>query len=163
MPLEYDHKTAEAWPEGNYPAVLSYVKDGKSKKGNPMQEWTFDVYDDANDRKQQITEYVTAQAAFKIKQLAAALGQTVAFQRDQFQADNWIDSQLTVALSIETNEEFGDKNRIQRISARAGVPVKPVQAAQSRRPSAMERMMDAPVQTVPADDNQQITDADIPF
>jgi hypothetical protein len=125
MGIDYDPDDAvTAWPEGDYDAVLKDVKESTSKRkpdgsgGNPMEVWTFQVYDDAG-REQTITEYVVVPAAtFKIKQLAAALGRKAEFERRTFQADTHIGETVRVVLGVEAEDGFDDKNRIRKFKAR---------------------------------------------
>ena len=51
MPLTYNPADAStAWPEAQYTAMLQSVMDRKSKAGGDMQELSWIVYDDANNR-----------------------------------------------------------------------------------------------------------------
>lgn len=121
MPISYEPKDAEtAWPEGDYEGVLMAVKDKTSKVkpdgsgGKPMQVWTVQVYHQ-DGRSQDIDEYVVIPGAtFKIRQLAAALGKTKEFEAGRFQADDYINANVTVTLSIEAQDGFDDKNRIKK-------------------------------------------------
>lgn len=171
MPLQYNHKDASnAWPEANYPAVLISVEDAVSKtSGNPMEVWTFEVFNDATGKKQELKDYVSSNAIFKIKQLAMALGQMADFKANKFHAEAWINSNVMLGLIIEDDPQYGEKNRIGRISAVPGSPVPPVAShpaapapTGSRRVSAAERILNAPVETIPAD-TQVMDDASIPF
>jgi hypothetical protein len=117
MPLPYNPAdAATAWPEADYPATLIKVEDAISKtSGQPMQVWTFEVFDDANDRKQTIKDYVTAKAAFKLRDLAKALGQSDAFKAGTFQADENVGCNVLASLVIEQQDGYDDKNKIGRV------------------------------------------------
>ena len=171
MPLEYNAKDAvTVWPDGKYPATLVKVEDATSKKkpdgsgGNPMQVWTFKVFDDVQGREQLISDYVVIPAAtFKIKQLAAALGEEQAFNDGYFQADNCIEAAVTVELKTESTPGFDDKNRIKKIlpAAQAAAPTPP--ARQPQRQSQAERILDAHPVKAGANDAPPIDNESIPF
>ncbi|HVV74106.1 MAG TPA: hypothetical protein VHI52_21815 [Verrucomicrobiae bacterium] len=183
MPLKYDAKDAvSAWHAGRYAATLTYVEDSVSKKksdgtgGNPMQVWTFEVYNDATGKKQAITEYVVIPAAtFKIKQLARALGREQEFDANRFQADDHLSESVTVELKVEQQDGFDDKNRITKILPPAGAQgrsasappqtsAKPSAAPRRSSPSAAERMLNAdPVAAGQPRDADAPPDDNIPF
>jgi hypothetical protein len=162
--FEYDHKDAEtAWPEGQYPATFLGALDGISKTSKqPMQTWTFEVYDNANDRKQTIKDYVTPAALFKVRQLAGALNKAAEFKANKFYPEDHAGASVMLSLIIEPSDgQFDEKNKIARISAAPGT-AKPTTAAEkmlSPQPSLSSKAM----QTVPADSQPPIKDEDIPF
>lgn len=144
MPLDYDPKKVnKCWPDGDYDAVLKGVADKISKSsGSDMQEWTIEVYH-PDGRKQLISEYVTSASAFKIKQLAQALGLAAAFEAGTFQADDHEGADFMVSLITEKQEGYDDKNRIKKfLSPKA-------------KPTAMAAALDAA--------GPQFKNDDIPF
>src|SRR5688500_14139330 len=101
--IQYNPKDAsKCWDKGDYNAVLLTVEDGFSQKtGNPMQTWQVECYRD-DGKKQVIKEHVVIPGAlFKVKQLAQALGKVDDFNDGQFQPEDHIGANFTVALIIE--------------------------------------------------------------
>lgn len=145
--FEYDPKDAEtAWLEGQYPATFLGALDTTSKSTNqPMQVWTFEVYDDANGRKQVIKDYVTKAALFKVRMLASALNRADEFKAGKFMPEDHIGSMVAVKLIVEQQDGYDDKNKIDRISANPG----------TAKPS--------PAKTAKAETVPQIKEDDIPF
>jgi hypothetical protein len=113
MGVKYNPKDAsEAWPVGEYDATLIEVTETVSKSsGNDMEVWKFKLYG-PDSREMTIREYVTSAAVFKIKALAKAFGKLAEFQREQFNAADYINQNLTIELKVETHDEYGDQNRI---------------------------------------------------
>lgn len=163
MPVDYNPKDAvQVWTEADYDATLTKVEDKTSKVkpdgsgGNPMQVWTFEVFHQ-DGRTQLISDYVVIPAAtFKIKQLAIALGKKADFDAGQFQADDYIGAGVIVALTIEAQDGFDEKNRIGKIKAPgADSPAQPSLSRQAPAP----RMQQKPI---PTEADQPIME-DIPF
>jgi hypothetical protein len=114
MPLHYDPKAAtSAWPEGEYPASLESVTDTHSKStGAQMQVWAFRVYH-PDGRDMLLKDYVVEATAFKIKNLAKALGRLADFDSGKFQADDHQGASVGVKLKIEEGKDgYDDKNKI---------------------------------------------------
>ncbi len=177
--IEYDPKDAvNVWEAGDYDAQLTKVESKTSKSsGKPMDVWTIEAYHPGGP-SQLITEYVTAAAAFKIKQLAIALGRKSEFEAGTFQAEDHIGAGFKVALTIEESDQFGDKNKIGRFKpADASAPTPPVQRQQGRQnvqqqntapvarrdPRNEQRERVAAGGPAPFSDEQQFKDQDIPF
>lgn len=140
MPIDYNPKDAvQCWAPGDYQATLTNVEDKTSKAGNPMQVWTFRAYHD-DGREQLITDYVVIPAAtFKIKQLAVALGKKADFDGGTFQADDYINSDVTLELVVDQQDGYDDKNKVKKVrnvrdiaDAAAPIPTRP--APQRKQP-----------------------------
>ncbi len=167
MGLPYNPKDAEScWPEGDYDAILNSSEDTVSKtSGADMEVWQIGVYH-PDGREQTIKEYVTASAAFKIKQLATALGKKADFEAGTFHAEDYIGAAFTVALSIEAQDGYDDKNRVAKFKAKT---IQPPQRLQTQRAPATigagvrEKMAAKPAATNPIPDGAEFTDSDIPF
>lgn len=161
MPVDYNAKDASnCLPADTYDAELVKVEDKKSKVkpdgsgGNPMQVWTFRVF---GDREVFVTEHVVIPAAtFKIKQLAKALGREDDFKANRFQADDYIGAGVKLALVIETQEGFDEKNKVAKFlpagEAEAAPPARTLPPRPTRQPV-----------TSPISDEQKFKDDDIPF
>lgn len=169
MPITYNASdAASAWPEEDYQATLQNVEDGTSKSsGNPMQTWTLEVFA-PDGRTQTIKEYVVVPAAtFKIKQLAAALGKSREFEAGQFQADDYIGQSFVVALKIEKQDGYDDKNRIAKFKAperKPGARPAGVPASKSPLTDAMRaKLANRPAPTNPIPEDAAFTDSEIPF
>lgn len=160
MTFSYNPKDAErAWPEGYYPAEIKDVTPSVSKSSQqPMLVLTYVVFDDQQDRQQELKDYITKASTFKLKQLAKALGQLDDFNAGTFDAEAWALSRVSLYLTIENDPQYGDKNRIQSINPVApAAPVAPVvKKPVAKRPPPT--VQPAPSQTVPA-----IPEDDIPF
>lgn len=128
MGVKYNPKDAsEAWPVGEYDATLIEVTETVSKSsGNDMEVWKFKLYG-PDSREMMIREYVTSAAVFKIKALAKAFGKLAEFQREEFNAADYINQNLTIELKVETHDEYGDQNRIKSY--------KPSRVTQQPRPA----------------------------
>lgn len=171
--IDYDPKDAvTVWPEADYDAVLKNVEEKTSKtSGNQMEVWTFEVYND-DGRKQTIWEYVTATAAYKIKQLAVALGRKSEFDARKFHAENHIGAGVKLALFIDEQLGYEDKNKIGRIkpadapaaSEPAPPPGRQSFAEQNGNRSMKQDILDRrqPISS-PVGSDQQFRDEDIPF
>lgn len=154
MGINYDPKNVgKAWPEADYHATLTNVEDAVSKSsGDDMEVWTITVYNDAGIT-QTIKDYVTAGAAFKIKQLAKALDRKADFESGKFHAEDYIGSSFLASLKIEEDDEYGDKNKIKTYKS------KPASTANSLKAHTSNR----PVQNTLTAAGTGIPDADIPF
>lgn len=165
--MQYNPKDASnCWPDGDYDATLTKVEDGVSKKsGNEMQTWTFEVYHN-DGRKQIISDYVTVPACtFKIKQLAIAMGQKAEFEAGTFDASNYINSGVIVALITEESDGFDDKNRIKKVKpagAKVELPTSSPRPSVSNNPISAARPQRQAV-TSPIGSDEQFKEEDIPF
>lgn len=170
MPLDYDPKqAASCWPEGDYAAVLELVEDKVSKAGNDMQVWTIRIYNDAGNERT-IKEYVTASSAFKLRQLAGALGKNAEFKAGKFQADDHIGSGFTAGIIIEAGGgEYDDQNKIGKYksSGTTEAPSIPTTPRPTTRTGAVAGSLKAKAKaqtvTSPISDDEVIKDEDIPF
>jgi hypothetical protein len=170
MGIPYNAKDAEScWPEGDYDAVLNSSEDTVSKtSGADMEVWQIGVFH-PDGRDQTIKEYVTASAAFKIKQLATALGRKADFEAGTFHAEDYIGASFTVALSVESQDGYDDKNRVAKFKAKAQkVSPPPARPAPTRAPATIgagvrEKMAAKPAATQPFGETQEFKDDDIPF
>lgn len=153
----YNHEdAATAWAEGQYSAVFLGATDSTSKStGQPMQVWTFDVYNDATGKKQTITDYVTAASLFKVRMLASALNRSQEFKENRFFPEDHAGQGVMVALKIESSDQFDDKNKIARISAKLATGAQAAHAAPPASPKPASRQQVSPATasgTVPIDD-----------
>jgi hypothetical protein len=163
--FQYDSKNAEtAWEAGNYPAVFKGAIDGVSKStGNEMQTWTFEVFDNRNDRKQVIKEYVTASSLFKVRQLAQALGKSEDFKANNFYPEDHAGANVLVELKIEQQDGFDDKNRIVKIlPPPVARPTTLPTATTRRRQTNSEKILNAQPKAQDVE-SPVIADVDIPF
>lgn len=152
MPIEYNPKDAtQCWDAGEYDAVLVKVEDSVSKRkpdgsgGNPMQVWTFRAYH-PDGREQLVTEYVVVPAAtFKIKQLAGALGRGPDFTTGQFQAEDHINANVILVLTVEQQEGYDDKNRVAKYLPAGGTsPARTPDAGYDEVPGTQDPVRRAP-------------------
>ena len=168
MALNYNPKDAEkCWPEGDYDAVLMTVDDTVSKtSGADMEVWQIGCYH-PDGREQTIKEYVTAAAAFKIKQLAIALGRKADFDNGTFHAEDFVNASFIVSLSVEEQDGYDDKNRVAKFKPKAVRP--PSKPNSPPRPPATigagvrEKLASKPPAQQPFGDEAAFTDSEIPF
>jgi len=131
--MKYDPKDAEGnvFEPGEYEATLSAVVDGVSKtSGAEMQTWTFEVYH-PDGRRKEVKDYVTAKAAYKIRDLADAIGKRAEFDAAGFDAINNIGEAVVVCLK---HDEFNGQtnNKIKYITAPKAGAAKPVRTADGK-------------------------------
>jgi hypothetical protein len=172
--VEYNPEDAQTcWPEKgsdgkpiDYQAVLKVVEDKTSKVkddgsgGNPMQVWTFEVYN-SDGRKQLIKDYVTVPACtFKIKNLARAFNEEAKFKARAFRARKHLNDSLVVNLVIDEQVGFDDQNKIGRLKPAAPKQY-PRDAASIRREREHVGAGSAPEK--PYGDEQQFKEDEIPF
>ena len=171
MGINYDPQEASknCWPIGDYDAVLQTVEDGISKNsGADMEIWQIGCYH-PDGREQTIKEYVTASAAFKIKQLATALGKKSDFEAGTFHAEDYIGASFAVALSIEESDGYDDKNKVARFKSRSvrsapSAPARPpTRAPASIAQGVREKVSARPAPSQPFGEEQAFKEADIPF
>lgn len=170
MPIDYDPKQAAGcWPPGDYDAVLEKVEDKVSKSsGNDMQVWTLKVYN-SDGQERTVWDYVTASAAFKIRQLAEALGLKREFEAKNFQADDHAGANLRVELTIESQDGYDDKNKVKRYlpAAAPAIPATPpartAAPAQPKPGTLKQAVKQRPAPQSPLSEEPQFTDDDIPF
>lgn len=150
MAWSYNPKdAASAWDAGDYEATIVKVDEGTSgSSGAPMLTVTFKVYN--GDKERTIKDYiVNPSTLFKLKKLAVAIGEGVAFGLGQFDPGDHLNANLLLTLAVEESDEYGDQNKIKGY--------KPL----SRQPSAK------PAGSMPvaasAAPYTEITDKDIPF
>jgi hypothetical protein len=167
MAISYNPEDARgSWNPGEYQAILMSVEDKMSKAGNEMQVWTFEMYDTEGGKRLQ-REYVTAKAAYKIKQLANALGRLDDFKAGTFQADGNEGATLILRISIDpTNDEY---NRIDGYLpyepvAPTPAPVRPsVSAPRAGVVSTLKDKARVQPRTVPANEPDHFDPDDINF
>lgn len=163
--MDYNPEDAtQVWPavmDGKpiaYDAELLKVEETTAKSsGNPMEVWTVKVYDPEGRSKTIVDRVVVPAATWKIKQLAAALGQQAAFQSRHFQAGDNIGAGFKVNLRIEKQDGFDDKNTV---GTYIGIP--PVREAITAG-AAPARKPVAPQQAPPYGNEQQFKEDEIPF
>lgn len=161
--FDYDSKdAATAWEEGQYPATFIGAEDGVSKtSGQPMQTWTFEVYDNLRDRKQTIKDYVTKAALFKVRQLAGALNKAAEFKANRFFPEDYVGSAVMVELVIEPGKDgYEDKNKIGKVTAKP--PATPGEKSAAQTILDTKPRHAAAVAAADAG-NGAIKDEDIPF
>lgn len=146
----YNHKdAASCWPKGEYPATIhaSETKASKSS-GAPMDVVAYEVYH--ADQRRIITDYcpLEGKGLFKLRNLAAALGESEAFKRDEFNPANHIGKSVVVELEVEDSAQYGEQNKIAKVKKPEGPPQSP-----APNPAATRK----PVGTGPKPDD------DIPF
>jgi hypothetical protein len=127
--VRYDPKNASgALPAGEYDATIKSATDGTSRAGNSMQTVVFEVYHGTSSFE--VTEYyVDGPALFKYRYLAKALGAGDDFKKGTFDAADYLGQPVRLELRIEEDDEYGDKNRVAKVTERDGAKV-------TRRPSA---------------------------
>ncbi len=147
MAFKYNPADATTtWPDGDYEATLVKVDDEPSKNtGAEMLTLTFKVYNGSKEIT--LKDYIVAPSTvFKLKKLAVALGEGVAFGLGKFDPCDHLNANLLLTLATEESDDYGDKNKIKAY--------KPL----SRTPAAVAAK---PVGAMPLGDT--ITDKDIPF
>ncbi len=161
MGLPYDPADAVmCWPKDDYDASLVKVEEAISKtSGNPMEVWTFEVFN-KDGRTQLVSDYVVIPGAtFKIRQLAKALNRESDFKDKKFQAEQEIGCNVIVELTIENQQGYDDKNKIGKI--------KPANPAPDGAPAAYPRSRETVKRAAPANpfegEATSIKAEDIPF
>lgn len=117
--MKYDSKKQTKYPvlpEGDYPAELVEAEDATSKKsGNEMQKLTW-VIQKADGGTARCWDYILEANGWSIKrygQLAEALGESEAFDRNEFDAREHIGATVTVRLKITPAKgDYDEKNEI---------------------------------------------------
>jgi hypothetical protein len=171
MAINYNPADAAAcWPAGDYQAVLIKVEARTSKAGNEMEVWTWEVYGPSG-QTQTIKDYVTVPACtWKISQLAKALNRGDDFKAGTFQAEDYLQSSVTIELSVEEQDGFDDQNRVKRYKPKAtgqqqaAAPARTAPAQAATRPAA--RPPQGTRITAPAGQpgpHKELTEDDIPF
>jgi hypothetical protein len=114
MAFNYNSKDASsALPEGKYPASLATCEEGTSKSsGCPMLTLTFKVYTDKGGERTVYDYIVNPSTLWKMKRLAKALGKDAEFKANTFQPADNIGANLTLELSMEEDDQYGDKNGV---------------------------------------------------
>lgn len=130
--MKYNAKDAvQTVPAGVYDAsIKSYTetkKDGsrmQTKSGDPMCMVTFEVY--VGERTRFVSDYFSAGAMlWKYKNLAKAIGKEDEFKAETFSAENHIGENLQLELTVEDDEQYGEKNRIKKFMPKsAGAPAR---------------------------------------
>lgn len=144
MAQKYDPKDAvQCLPEGEYDAELVSTEDTKSKKGSPMEKWTWKVFPNEEAAKTVWDYVVIPNAVWKIEQLSQALGKHREFEAGAFAAENYIGETVRVLLNVQKSDEFGDKNGIAKYlplkRAESSKSAKPVSRAASGSPVSEEK------------------------
>jgi hypothetical protein len=118
--MKYDPKDAStALPEGQYAAsihsVITTNAEGgplTTRNGDPMERLEIEVYPDKGPNRT-ISDWITAKsAAWKYRGLAKAIGFYDAWKLGTFEPSDHIGANLTVELTVEESEQFGDRNTI---------------------------------------------------
>lgn len=133
--MRYNPKDAVmCFAKGEYSAVLRTVDETRSKsKGEEMLVLGWTVY--GLDKEMSIKDYIVASAPWRLKQLAKSFGCMDEFDRGEtsWVADR-VGSSLLVDLSIEEQDGYEEKNRIDRYKpAVASGPI-PARAAAAESP-----------------------------
>ena len=152
MAWSYNPKdAASAWDAGDYEASIVKVDEGTSgSSGAPMLTVTFKVYN--GDKERTLKDYiVNPSTLFKLKKLAVALGEGVAFGLGKFDPGDHINANLMLTLAVEESDEYGDQNKIKGY--------KPL----SRQPAARPAPRVPATLPASAPGAFDIADKDIPF
>lgn len=133
-------------PEGDYEASIVSAEVGVSKSsGADMLTVAFKVYT-TDGREVTLNDYiVNPKTLFKLKRIALAIGQQTAFENETFDVNDNIGANLILGLKVDSNEKYGDQNKIDSY--------KRLERAPSSRPTA----------TMPAKGDFDIKDSEIPF
>lgn len=127
MALPYDPKDAVlVLPEGEYNAVLEKYEEKVSKKGNDMMVLTWKIFPSDERPGLLVTDYVVLPSfTWKLKKLANAMGRLKDFENQAFQPEDYVGQSVRVALTIDKQEGYDDKNAIGSYLPQAGesVPV----------------------------------------
>ena len=164
-------------PEGEYEASISNVnglaKDGgplTTKNGDPMEQVTFDVY--VGDVVRKHSEYFVSspKALWRYKRLAQALGVADQFKAGDFEASNYIGSNLRLGITIEDDAAYGERNRVEAFNpsdvAASIPPPPPAPKPPAGFVQGARVAMNRPVSAAPSVGEQPgapLNDGDIPF
>jgi len=111
-------ETTQCLPAGEYYATVARAVEATSKAGNDMIVVSFAVYP-PNGEVVEIKEYIVFPATgYKLKRLAQAIGKLDAFATGEFNASDYLGESLTVELTVQESEKFGDQNKIKSFSAK---------------------------------------------
>jgi hypothetical protein len=112
------------WPDGDYEAVVSTCQEKRSKAGNDMYEVGFTVY--SGEREIQVTDYIVLpKFTWKLKKLAAAVGEEAKFEAESFDPHDLAgrSANLIVTLGSQKQEGYDEKNVIKAYKKRTAEAV----------------------------------------
>jgi len=103
----------ETWPDGDYDAVVVAAEEGLSKKQNPQTVVELDVFDDANNRKQKVWDYMGAAAVWKIEMFMNACDLSDEFMSGDLNPAATIGKNIVVSLRTQPAKDgFKAKNTV---------------------------------------------------
>lgn len=166
--MKYNPKDAvTVIPEGEYEASIAQVittdEHGgilrtQKGKGDVMEKVVFEVYVGQTRRKH--TEYFinNPKALWRYGKLASALCVGETFRAGNFEASDYIGSNLRLVIVIEDDETYGERNRVREFKPSQLAPSIPPPPAQAQRSTPK------PSATSPVPDGAGTLNADdIPF
>lgn len=111
---DYDPNDANTlWPKGFYKGQIfeTHISDRPNGKGK-MLEVVWKVWN--GKQTQLLSEYFVKEpvSTGRYKRLAKALGASEDFKAGKFYAGDYIESAAVLCLTVETSEEYGDKNKV---------------------------------------------------
>jgi len=113
--VKFDPKDAvNLIPDGEYDAEIVDAEETKSKAGNDMMKLTVKVFPGGGDRI--VFDYaVVPKTLYKLKQLAAAVGEGAKFAAGQLEPSDLRGKGCRVTIETEAGKNgFDDKNAIRR-------------------------------------------------
>lgn len=120
MAIKYNHKDANrCQPAGEYPATLVEVTEEQAKSGRDMYKCSFRVYGQTFESTL-IERIVMPEFVWKLKKLATAFGADAEFESDSFDPAKYVNCNCIIVLDIQSNEEYGDQNRVKGFKPKAG-------------------------------------------
>lgn len=98
---------------GKYEATIETAETDISKAGYPMLVVTFGLL--TEDGPATITEYISNPGSLgKLRRLALALGERVAFYKDEFDLNSHLGKTVLITVSVE-DDQFGGSARIDAV------------------------------------------------
>lgn len=114
--MRYDPKDADNLiPDGEYDGEIASAVEKTSKAGNDMTELKVKVWAGGGGPRLIFDYIVVPSSLYKLKQIAAATGQTPEFQAGRLGAADILGKSVRVAVKTQKGKDgFDDKNVITR-------------------------------------------------
>ncbi len=121
MSFSYDPKDAEVCLNaGVYEAVIVRAESRISKAGNEMLVVTWKVFGPENEKF--LSDYITHKGLWRLKRICKVAN--IDFDTGQLEPDSLVNVGASLTLKVE-NDDYGDKNTIQKYEAITGVTASP--------------------------------------
>lgn len=125
---QYDPKSVvETIPAGTYDAVVKKAEDQVSKSGNDMIKLILTVYTPAGIPVD-VFDYLVFQNSmlYKVKHFCDSAG--LNFDKGELEAGDCVDKNVRVKLKVESDDEYGDQNKVADYVKRNGPSPAPTAA-----------------------------------